>query len=230
MARSLAAVLTTILRRRSAAVIAAGVLALGIGFATDHHVAAAAIVETTPPDTTPVTTPDTVAPDTNPDNGSDDDNGVWFLLLILIVALIIGVIAIISALNRRDPRPTTTAADNAREQRNVMNAAQWFQGTLAPQLIVEPPDQALQRWGAERRRVESVIAASQLQAKGPDDPWALLSQSVVELTTALDQLIGLRAQRPPDPAAIADSAAVTNHRRDQLGSVLTTMWPMVNGY
>ena len=208
---------------------------LGAGLLLDSTVSAApALIETTPPTEPPpeTTPPDTAPSDTTPAESvpSDDDNTAILFLVLLIGVLIIGIVVIVSALNRRHAPPKQTSADAGREQHNLIGAAQWFHDQLSFQLMASPPDQALQRWSYERRRIESIVLAANQQARGPDDPWHLMANSVTLLMGSLDSLLGLRAQKPPNSQAIVEATTATTHRRSELQALLATMWPMVQGY
>lgn len=216
--------------RRIVVAVVSACIAIGAGMATTDSVSAAGvIVEATPPDTEPP--PVTEAPAvTTPPDSEDDNSAAWLLLILGLGGLIIAIVVIVSALTKRDTPARVPAADAYREQNNVMGAAQWFQDQLALQLMAAPPDQALQRWSYERRRIESIVVAANQQAHRPDDPWYLLANSVTALMGSLDTALSLRGQHPTNATAVAEADNTVGQRRRELQGVLTTMWPMVQGY
>ncbi len=181
-----------------------------------------------PPETAPEEPPAESAP--APPAQEDDDSN-WLLFIVLLSILVAGVAVVLSFLGRNDRRPATAPSpvgtDAHREQHNVMGTAQWFHDQLSVQLLGSPPDQALARWQYERSRVQSIATAANQQAISADDPWHLLANSVLLLSGAIDTLLGLQVQQPPNDEAVQEAQAVANARRRQLQALLVTMWPMV---
>ena len=188
---------------------------------------------TTPPDTTPVTTPDTTpvtvtTPDTvAPDNGGSDID--WFPIILVVVLGIVLISLLVALMSRRKPAPASAqAARPASPQSEIMSTAQWVHDQLSLEILAAAPAAGLQRWTVERSRLDNIaIRANQQFTEGHGEAWQRLGQSISQLGAALDTMLQLRNQDPPNAQLIQESTDVVTRRRGELQMLLTAIWPSV---
>jgi hypothetical protein len=202
---------------------------------------ASGALQTTPPDTAPATTPATTpvtvtTPATVPDGGGGSDSDVPWPLIIAIAAVAIAVIALIVTAGGRRRRSSPSGSPNVPYQTSVaqqdrgyaLGSAQWVHDHFSLELLSAQPEQAVQRWNADRGRIDDAIIRAQQFGTGPDGiTWQRLGQSLALLSTSLDSYVKLRNQDPPNQALIDDAFAVANRHRAELGQQLARLWPTV---
>ena len=178
--------------------------------------------------------PEPTAP-TAPDSETSDGGNDWLLPVLVIGGLLLIAVVIGGALSRSKqstratpaaPGPSSAAPS---PQASLLSTSQWITDQLTLELMAAPPAAALQRWATERSRLDNVAIGAQQQYLDAQDPnWQPLSQTMSQLTAAIDTSLALRAQEPPNPQLISDSIDVVNGHRARLHQLVAALLPTVD--